>query len=81
MRSFLGLRSHVPRVASFVTQCPLGFAQADYAGVARILKLDPGLSEAVIAVKLQEVRGVLVVTQVLQLTLVHGYLRHIHHVR
>lgn len=30
----------------------------DYAGVARLLKLDPGLREAVVAVKLQEVRSI-----------------------
>ncbi|XP_026189877.1 uncharacterized protein LOC34621970 [Cyclospora cayetanensis] len=34
-----------------------GFRQMDYAGVARILKLDPNLGEAVVAVKLQEVDG------------------------
>lgn len=32
------------------------FGHLDYAGVARLLKLDPNLSEAVVAVKLQEVR-------------------------
>lgn len=34
-----------------------GFSQMDYAGVARILKLDAALSEAVVAVKLQEING------------------------
>ncbi|CDJ32883.1 uncharacterized protein EMH_0049020 [Eimeria mitis] len=34
-----------------------GFCQTDYAGVARILKLDAGLNEVVIAVKLQEIGG------------------------
>lgn len=33
-----------------------GFGHLDYAGVARLLKLDPNLNEAVVAVKLQEVR-------------------------
>ncbi|CDJ46280.1 hypothetical protein, conserved [Eimeria brunetti] len=34
-----------------------GFGLTDYAGVARILKLDPGLNEVVVAVKLQEIGG------------------------
>lgn len=33
-----------------------GFGQMDYAGVARILKLDADLRETIVAVKLQEVR-------------------------
>lgn len=36
--------------------CTPGFGQLDYAGVARVLKLDAGLNEVVVAVKLQEVR-------------------------
>ncbi|CDI74078.1 hypothetical protein, conserved [Eimeria praecox] len=34
-----------------------GFGQMEYAGVARILKLDSALNEAVVAVKLQEIGG------------------------
>lgn len=34
-----------------------GFGQLDYAGVVRVLKLDAGFSEAVVAVKLQEIDG------------------------